>query len=137
MIIQEVACMKRKHVLIVSYLLFLFSVFLPWFTYNPKVMGYCWGFQFFYLWLVPVIIIGSYVFWRSTAAIFVLSELSLIVILGSYIVAFGRWQEMCNIITGFQWKDGLHTATVGFWLSFGLFWLLAVLLQIDRKKANR
>ena len=54
--------MKSKPVLIVSYLLFLISVFLPWFTYNPKVMGYCWGFQFFYLWLVPVIIIGVYVF---------------------------------------------------------------------------
>lgn len=128
--------MKRKPVLIVSFLLFLFSAFLPWFTYNPKVMGYCWGFQFFYFWLIPVIIIGIYVFWKSTAAMFVLSELSLIAVLGTYIFAFGRWQEFCNIISGFQWKDGLHTATVGYWLSLGLFLLLVVLLQIDRRKAN-
>jgi len=128
--------MKSKPVLIVSFVLLLLSIFLPWFTYNPKVMGYCWGFQFVHLWLVPVIIIGIYVFWKSTAAMFVLCELSLIAILGSYIVAFGRWQEMCNIITGFQWKDGLHTATVGYWLSLGIFLLLVVLLQIDRRKAN-
>lgn len=125
--------MKRKPVLIVSFMLFLLSVFLPWFTYNPKVMGYCWGFQFFFIWLVPVIIIGIYVFWKSTAAMFVLSELSLIAILGTYIFAFGRWQELCNIISGFQWKDGLHTATVGYWISLCLFLMLAILLQFRKK----
>lgn len=124
--------MKRKPVLTVSFILFLLSVFLPWFTYNPKVMGYCWGFQFSYLWLVPVIIIGIYIFWKSTATMFALCELSLITILGAYVFAFGRWQELCNIITGFQWKDGLHTATVGYWVSLGLFILLAVLLQIRK-----
>ena len=125
--------MKRKPALIVSYLLFLLSTFLPWFTYNPKVMGYCWGFQFFYLWLVPVIIIGIYVFWKPTIVMFCLSELSLPVILGSYAFAFGRWQEVCNIISGFQWKDGLHTATVGYWVSLNLFVLLAILLQFRKK----
>ena len=125
--------MKRKSALIVSYMLFLLSAFLPWFTYNPKVMGYCWGFQFYYFWLVPVIIIGIYVFWKSTATMFALCELSLIAILGSYVFAFGRWQDMCNIISGFQWKDGLHTATVGYWTSLGLFVLMAILLQLRKK----
>lgn len=125
--------MKRKPILVASYLMCLLSMFLPWFTYNPKVMGYCWGFQFFYLWLVPVIIIGSYVFWRSTVSMFVLSELSLVAVLGAYVFAFGRWQELCNIISGFQWKDGLHTATVGYWVSLSLFVLLAILLQFRKK----
>lgn len=121
--------MKRKPVLIVSFLLFLFSAFLPWFTYNPKIMGYCWGFQFFYFWLAPVVIIGIYVFWKSTAVMFVLSELSLIAILGTYILALGRWQELCNISSGFQWKDGLYTATIGYWVSLGLFLTFAIQCQ--------
>lgn len=125
----EVRTMKDNKLLIGLFALFVLSIFTPWFTYNPKVMGYCWGFQFFYLWLVPVIIIGVYVFWRATAVMFVLSELSLIAILGSYIFAFGRWQEMCNIIAGFQWKDGLHTATIGYWISLGLFLVLTLLCQ--------
>ena len=124
--------MKRKYVLIISYLLFLISLFLPWFTYNPKVMGYCWGFQFFFMWFVPVTIVGIYVFWKATTWIFVLSELSLAALLGSYVFAFGRWQEMCNIISGFQWKDGLHTATAGFWVSAALFLILAIQLQMRK-----
>lgn len=128
--------MKRKPVLTVSFMLFLLSVFLPWFTYNPKVMGYCWGFQFYFLWFVPIVIIGIYIFWKSTAAMFALCELSLIAILVSYVFAFGRWQELCNIISGFQWKDGLHTATVGYWISLGLFLVFTFLCQFRRGESE-
>ena len=124
--------MKRKSVLIASYLLFILSMCLPWFTYNPNVMGYCWGFQFFLMWFVPVTIVGIYVIWKATAWMFILCELSLVALLGSYVFAFGRWQEMCNIISGFQWKDGLHTTTVGFWVSTVLFLILAIQLQMRK-----
>lgn len=121
--------MKKRSTLIISYFLFVCSLFLPWFTYNPKLMGYCWGFQFFYLWLIPITIIGAFVFAKGKKAMFILSELSLATMFGIYIFAIGRWQELRNIISGFHWKDGLHTATVGYWVSLCLFCVLAILLQ--------
>ena len=126
--------MKRKTLMIASYILCLLSMLFPWFTYNPKVMGYCWGFQFYFIWAVPMVVIGIYVFFKQNLLTFMLSELSLVAVLGSYIIAFSRWQEICNIIAGFQWEDGFHTATIGYWISLGLFWLLVVLLQIERLK---
>lgn len=122
--------MKRKNVLIVSFILFLLSVFLPWFTFNPKVMGYRWGFLFLPYMIVPIAVIAMSAFVKRRKPFIVLSELSLLSVLSVYVMSFGRWQEYCNIATGFRWSDGFYTATVGYWLSLGLFLVFALLYQV-------
>lgn len=121
--------MKRKPVLIVSFILFLLSVCLPWFTYNPEVMGYRYGIFFLPWMIVPILVLGVSLFLKGKTALVVLSELSILSLLCAYIEAFGHWQEYCNIKIGYHWQDGLYTATVCYWLSLGLFLVFAVLFQ--------
>lgn len=131
--------MNQKIHLTAIYILSVLSIFLPWFTYNPDVMGYCWGFQFLKWMILPLLIIGVFLFRiQSGKLLFFLAEMSIIAILAIFVMALGRWQEICNIIEGFQWKDGLHTALPTFWISAGLFLLFFILLQQAHfKKAVR
>ena len=128
--------MRRKHAVIVSYFLFLVSVFFPWFTYNPNVMGYRCGYLFLHWMALPIAVIGIFIFTKRRIIITILSELSLLSLLTIYVVLLGRWQEYCNIKTGFHWEEGFYTATVGYWVSLGLLILMVVLLQI-REKPNQ
>lgn len=123
--------MKAKEALKTVYILSCISLFLPWFTYNAKMMGYCWGFRFLIWFIIPMGIIGAFVFAGKRADFLsVLAELSSAVNIGILVFAFGRWQESSNIIAGFQWKDGFRTATPGFWISALLFILLFAFIQI-------
>lgn len=123
--------MKRKRVLKTLYILAVLSVFLPWFTYNPDVMGYCWGYAFLGRLLLPLAVIGIYLFGKRSHLMLLLSELSLIVSLSVLVVAFGQWQEVCNIQPGFHWADGFKTAQIGYWISLGLFVTMFSWFQID------
>lgn len=123
--------MNKKRILKTLYILTVFSVFLPWFTYNPDVMGYCWGYAFLGWLLVPLVVIGIYLFGKRSYLMILLSELSLITNLVILVVAFGRWQEVCNIQAGFHWADGFKTAQIGYWISLGLFVAMFSWFQID------
>ena len=123
--------MNRKRVLKTLYILAVLSVFLPWFTYNPDVMGYCWGYAFLRWLLIPLMVIGIYLFSKRSQLMILLSELSLIASLAVLVVAFGRWQEVCNIQAGFHWADGFKTAQIGYWISLGLFVTMFSWFQID------
>lgn len=121
--------MKRKMLFYGSFILFVLSIFLPWFTFNAKMMGYCWGYQFLKWLIVPLLIIVIYLFQEQSKMFAVLSELSLIAILATYVIAFGRWQETCNIAPGFQWDEGFYTATAGYWISVLMFLSFSVVMQ--------
>lgn len=123
--------MKKKDLLYSVFVMFVLSIFLPWFTFNAKIMGYCWGYNFLKWMIVPVIIIVIYLFQEHSKMFIVLSELSLVSILTTYVIAFGRWQEICNISSGFQWDEGLHTATAGYWVSLSLYLCFTVILQVQ------
>lgn len=129
--------MKHKPVQIVSYLLFLISVLLPWFTYNPEVMGYRYGVIFLPWMIVPLIVMGISVFLKRKTILVVLGELGIFLMAGMYIEALGHWQEYCNIKTGYHWGEGVYTATAGYWLSLGLFLVFTVIYQFSlRKRKN-
>lgn len=100
------------------YVLSLLSLLFPWFTYNPSVMGYCWGWQFFSLFLIPMTVIAAYLF-RFTGNRFlrILSQVCTLGNLASMVIALGSWQAACNIRGGFHWADGFRTAQPTFWLS--------------------
>ena len=114
-----------------AYILAAGSLFLPWFTYNASMMGYCWGYQFLPWFLIPCCILGISLFRSKRSALWTfLTEASLLTDLGLFIIALGYWQRLCNIRDGFQLLDGLHTAQGGYWLSLGLHTALFVLFQI-------
>ena len=121
---QEVVSMKEKAIARGLYILMVVCVLLPWFTYNPKMMGYCWGWQFL-LWMsVPMIGTGIAVFQKEHRALIWVSALVCqIVNLMILVLALGRWQEVCNIRAGFQWQDGLETATAGYWMTVCVFFV--------------
>ncbi len=124
--------MKIKLAQKAVYVLSALSVFLPWFTYNPQVMGYRWGFMFLPWMAVPVVVTGFYVFARGRRLpLVILAEISTTLNIAILAVAFGGWQEFANIAPGFQWSDGFHTATFGYWVSALLFLTQFVLLQVD------
>ena len=122
--------MKKKGLLIGVFALFVLSTCLPWFTFNARMMGYCWGYSFLKWMIVPFIIILIYLLQDQSKMFGILSELSLFAIFATYVIAFGRWQEVCNISSGFQWDEGIYTATVGYWISVILFLVFSTLLQV-------
>lgn len=127
--------MKGKRYLKIIFLLLLVSLFLPWFTYDAKMMGYCWGYQFLKWLAVPLIIIAGYLFVPIRNKIYlILTEVSMIANLSILVIVFGRWQEACNIVTGFQWKDGWYTALPTYWMSAALFVTFFVVFQYDLLK---
>ena len=111
-----------------AYILFFLSLLLPWFTYNASVMGYCWGTAFAKWYLIPLFIFGMHLFvFPDSKPMLALSKLCIAAFVCIYIFAFGRWQEVCNISSGFQWSDGLHTAMPTFWISAAVFSAFSVI----------
>jgi len=110
--------MKAKTGLFISYVLQIISLFLPWFTYNAKVMGYCWGTQYILHFLIPLAMIGVYLFCVRTGILHVIfAEFGALMYIVLLVLVFGNWQEGRNIVSGFHWGDGFRTAQPGFWLA--------------------
>ena len=124
--------MKLKKFLRILFLLCVFSLCLPWFTYNAKVMGYRWGVLFAKWYALPFVLIGIYLFKEKKSEIAaLLAEISAIANLAISVVLFGRWQELCNIAAGFRWGDGFRTAQAGFWAAAGLMLVFFVAFQVE------
>ncbi len=124
--------MKMKRLLKVLFLLSAASLLLPWFTYNPRIMGYCWGFAFAKWYAVPMVMTGVYLYILPNGKLAAfLAELSVGMNLWICVIAFGRWQEAANIAAGYRWSDGLRTAQPGFWIAAGLFLALFAVFQFE------
>ena len=131
---------KSRNTLNGLYVLAVFSLFLPWFTYNASIMGYCWGFQFLSFFLIPFCISGLYLFrFRSSLLWGMLCQVSALADLGILVHILGYWQKYRNIRDGFQLLDGLHTAQFGFWLAVGLhiaFLCLASVSLLEKRETR-
>lgn len=124
--------MKTNRIVKLLYLLSFISVFLPWFTHNAQVMGYCWGYYFLKWLIVPLGVIGYYLFGRKRSPLLLLlSEIGMLCNPAVLVIAFGRWQEVCNINSGFHWEDGFRTALPTYWISLILFLIFFSVFQID------
>ena len=124
--------MKKKTGLFVFYILQIVSLFLPWFTYNAKVMGYCWGTQYIIYFLIPIILVGIYLFSVRIRIVHVIfAEFGAIMNIILLVLIFGTWQEGRNIVAGFRWGDGFRTAQLGFWVAAACSVVMFVLLQYN------
>lgn len=116
----------------ICFVLTICTMFLPWFTYDASIMGYRFGWIFFSWFAVQFIIIGIYLSNQFHSKLLTLfASLSTMANIAAVVVAFGRWQEVCNIIGGWHWEDGFYTAQPGFWLSAALFILFFFLFHYD------
>ena len=113
------------------YFLTILALFLPWFTFDASIMGYCWGYRFLPFFLIPTCISGLFLFkFRSSIVWGILCQISILLNLGNLIFALGYWERFCNIREGFHLADGLLTAQPGYWLALGLHAAFFVLFQI-------
>ena len=122
---------KSEHVLKGLFVLTFLSLFLPWFTFDASIMGYCWGCRFIPFFLIPTCISALFLFkFRNSTVWGILCQISMLANLGNLIFALGYWERFCNIREGFHLLDGLHTAQPGYWLSLCLHIAFYVLFQI-------
>ncbi len=97
------------------------SMFLPWFSFNPGITGYMWGFSFFPHWLVPIAFILVYQFLldEKNVVCVILMELSLLAVPCVLLYDMATWHVMS--ITGeISLQTGLTTAQPTFWAAAGL-----------------
>lgn len=129
--------MKASKYLKLLFVLTLLTLCLPWFTYNAKVMGYRYGFTFIKWFLVPMIILTICLFWpRQNTTMIVLGELAQVANFTAIVCAFGLWQQMCNIKSGFHWLEGFRTAQPGYWMAMCFLVLFFLCFQIELVKGT-
>lgn len=128
-----------NRILKILYVVCACTLFLPWFTYDAKMMGYCWGWQFLVWFLPSMAVIGLYLFMlRKHELMLHLSLLGGLINLILLVTIFGTWQSARNIKGGINWMDGFVTATPMFWLTalaFGLLFGGFLLLSIPGGKS--
>ena len=129
--------MNTRKYLKVLYLLMVLTFFLPWFTYNSRVMGYRFGFVFWKWFTVPLVILALCLFRPGgNRVMIVLAELAQIGYLAALICALGFWQQVCNIKSGFHLLEGLKTAQAGYWIAVVSFAVQFVSYQIELIKGT-
>lgn len=122
---------KRKYVKVL-YLLTVLTLFLPWFTYNARVMGYRFGFAFLKWFAVPMVFLALSLFSPGrNRFMIILAELAHLGNFAALFCALGFWQQVCNIKSGFHLLEGLKTAQVGYWIAVVSFSALFVSYQIE------
>lgn len=121
----------------VIFLLACVCIFLPWFTWNAKMMGYCWGFDFLLDLSAPLFIIGIFLFLGDRSKwLAVLTEACAVLLLAEAVLALGRWQIVFNITS--SWNFQVEAALPGYWFSLAVFSALFIVLQVElfRKKQS-
>ncbi|MGM9521559.1 MAG: hypothetical protein ACI3VB_03690 [Oscillospiraceae bacterium] len=124
--------MKSDRLLKFLYLLTAAALVLPWFTYDARIMGFCWGYYFICWFFFPLLVTGVFVFCGFRSRLLcAITEACAAAELAILVMALGRWQEVCNITGGFQWADGLRTALPTYWLAVLIFLLFFAALQVQ------
>ena len=111
-------------------------VFLPWFTWDAQMMGYCWGFDFILELAIPLFIIALFLYSESRSKLLVfITELSAALLVAFTVIAAGKWQDSFNMVTG--WNFNLEPILPTYWTSLTVFTLLFIAVQFhvfQRKK---
>lgn len=118
------------------YLLSAVTIFLPWFTYRPEIMGYCWGYAFLGWLLPPMAVVAAALFKPSAGRLLcALGGLCAVLQLAVVLLAMGFWQDVRNIQAGFHWTGS--TALPGYWLAVLLFFVFCIAFETEAVKGFR
>lgn len=103
-------------------------VFLPWFTWNARVMGYCWGFDFILELAVPLFVIAFFLFSDSRNKILIIvTELCSVLLLVFTVLAIGMWQKYFFMAS--SWKFDIEPVMPTYWISLSVYILLFSAVQ--------
>lgn len=103
------------------------SLFLPWFTRNPELTGYFWGFRYVLLYALPLFALGVYLFepsCRRGGIYSAIAELGAIAALVITAAVPGWWQQSSAFLAGGAYRSGIRAACAGYWVSLALFAML-------------
>ena len=133
--IREVLCfMFTRKATKMLFVLSVASLVLPWFTYNSKIMGYCFGSEFYVYFIAPMILVWFALFGKGHVWLGMFGAMTNMAVL---VYALGGWMKIHNISSVFLLKEGIHTSVFGFWVSFVLFGLLLASMIADNLKMSR
>ena len=105
-------------------------VFLPWFTWDAQMMGYCWGFDFILELAIPLFVIALFLYSESESKLLVLiTEICALLLVAFTILAAGSWQYSFHI--GMSWNFDLEPILPTYWISLSVFILLFVVIQLS------
>lgn len=128
--------MKKYDFCKISFITACLSLFLPWFSHNPKVTGYLWGVHYIHYFLLPMIFIGFFAFSREnrlwskiTAAVSAFAHIPLL------LLAWGRFNIVRNV-SG-KWAFDTRVLHFGFYIAMVLFLLLLVSVLIKAFKSEK
>ena len=112
-------------------------IFLPWFSWNPKVTGYCWGFDFILELALPMLIISFCIFSGGGSVwLAVLTEIFAIAMVAVVILAAGTWQQVFNISGGLKFSMRPILPTYRFSLAVYVLLFAALQVRIFRKSGR-
>lgn len=129
--------MKKRNAVKFLPVLACLSLLLPWFSWNPGVMGYCFGLDFARFLGIPLLVAGGYLWWSPAGRGFgILAGLCAAAVVAAAVLAIGCWQILFNM-TG-QWKFMLKPVLPGYWVSLAVYIALfaAVLIKIFNNKKS-
>ncbi len=106
------------------------SILLPWFSYNPRMCGYTWGFDYILFLAVPMFIIGAYAFAlrnKKTAGYAAMISAVLNLVIG--VLAWGRFDAFTNVKGG--WEFNPAVVRFGFPIALLSFTVLLIMLGVN------
>ena len=109
--------------------------FLPWFTWDAQMMGYCWGLDFILELAIPLFISALFLYSESRSKLLVfLTEICALLLVAFTILAAGKWQDSFNMVM--RWNFDLEPILPTYWISLSVFILLfsAVQFRVIQKK---
>lgn len=121
--------MKKQNAVKILHLLACLCLLLPWFSWNPGVMGYCFGFDFALFLGIPLLVAGAYLWSEAAGRGFgILAGFCAAAVVAVAVLAIGCWQILWNI-SG-QWRFMLEPVLPGYWLSLAMYIALFAGVQI-------
>lgn len=128
---------RCKKIFLTIFSIALMGVLLPWFSFNPELTGYHWGFyglQYEIVQITAVYLLCHYVV-KNSVIIKISAELLLISFPVVYIWQLMSWHS--TFITGkISLSIGLRTAQPTFWIALVLSAIPAVMFPILCQKGR-
>lgn len=105
-------------------------VFLPWFTWDAKMMGCCWGFDFVLGLAIPLLVIALFLYSEPrTKLLIIITEICAVLLVVVAIIAIGAWQN--SFFMASSWNFDLAPGLPTYWISLAVFVLLFIAVQFQ------
>ena len=126
--------MKKFDFCKISFILACLGLFLPWFSYNPKMTGYLRGIHYVHYFMLPMFFIMLFAFSGENALwVKIAGVISAMLNIPLLIIAWGRF-DIVSFVKD-EWAFNTRVLRFGSFISLALFGILlvAVLMKAFRK----